>query len=140
MKILYVASEANPFIASGGLGDVMGALPKTIAKDNPDAEVSVILPLYATMKQTYKDMLTKYDDIPFKDITSVVTDFKNNMIETEVLLIDIREPNEIARAVEAFGAETILIRNPNVEKIGVDKIRHTCYNDLNDSSMNQRRR
>ena len=66
MKILYVASEANPFIASGGLGDVMGALPKTIAKDNADAEVSVILPLYATMKQTYKDMLTKYCDISFR--------------------------------------------------------------------------
>ena len=64
-----------------------------------------------------KDMLTKYDDIPFKDISSFVTDFKNNMIETEVLLIDIREPSEIARAVEAFGAEAILIRNPNVEKI-----------------------
>ena len=64
-----------------------------------------------------KDMLTKYDDIPFKDITSIVTDFKNNNIETEVLIIDIREPEEIARAVETFGAETILIDNPNVKKI-----------------------
>ena len=64
-----------------------------------------------------KDMLTKYDDIPFKDITSIVSDFKNNQIEAEVLLIDIREPKEIARAVEMFGAEAILIRNPNVEKI-----------------------
>ncbi len=64
-----------------------------------------------------KDMLTKYDDIPFKDITSIVTDFKNNKIETEVLLIDIREPEEIARAVETFGAKTILIRSPRIEKI-----------------------
>lgn len=64
-----------------------------------------------------KDMLTKYDDIPFKDIASIVTDFKNNNIDAEVLLIDIREPEEIARAVETFGAETILIRNPSVEKI-----------------------
>ena len=64
-----------------------------------------------------KDMLTKYDDIPFKDISSIVTDFKNNRIETEVLLIDIREPEEIARAVETFGAETILVDNPNVKKI-----------------------
>ena len=64
-----------------------------------------------------KDMLTQYDDIPFKDITSIVTDFKNNKIETEVLLIDIREPEEIARAVETFGAKTILIDNPNVKKI-----------------------
>lgn len=64
-----------------------------------------------------KDLLTKYDDIPFKDIASIVTDFKNNKIETEVLLIDIREPEEIARAVETFGAETILVRNPNAIKI-----------------------
>ena len=64
-----------------------------------------------------KDMLTKYDDIPFKDIESIVTDFKNNQINTEVLLIDIREPEEIARAVKEFEAETILIDNPNVKKI-----------------------
>lgn len=64
-----------------------------------------------------KDLLTEYDDIPFKDITSIVTDFKNNKIETEVLLIDIREPKEIARAVETFDAETILVRNPNAIKI-----------------------
>lgn len=64
-----------------------------------------------------KDMLTKYDDIPFKDIASIVSDFKNNKIEAEVLLIDIREPDEIARAVKTFGAKTILIRNLNVEKI-----------------------
>lgn len=64
-----------------------------------------------------KDLLTEYDDIPFKDITSIVTDFKNNKIETEVLLIDIREPEEIARAVETFGAETILVRKPDAKKI-----------------------
>lgn len=64
-----------------------------------------------------KDLLTKYDDIPFKDIASIVADFKNDKIETEVLLIDIREPEEIARAVETFGAETILVRNPNAGKI-----------------------
>ena len=64
-----------------------------------------------------KDMLTKYDDIPFKDIKSIVTDFRKGGIEADALLIDIREPEEIARAVKEFGAETILIRNPNVEKV-----------------------
>ena len=42
MKLLYVTSEANPYAASGGLGDVLGALPITVAEDNNDAEVSVI--------------------------------------------------------------------------------------------------
>ena len=72
---------------------------------------------YRLLCSDLKDRLTKYDDIPFKDITSIVTDFKNNKIETEVLLIDIREPEEIARAVETFGAETILVRKPDAKKI-----------------------
>ena len=63
------------------------------------------------------DLSTEYNDSPFRDVLSVVTDFKNNLIEDEVLFIDMRDPKDIARAVEIFGAETILIRNPNVEKI-----------------------
>ena len=66
MKILYVTSEANPFAASGGLGDVLGALPITTAEDNPDAEVSVILPLYGTMSEVYRKQLVKVADISFK--------------------------------------------------------------------------
>lgn len=63
------------------------------------------------------DLSTEYNDSPFRDVLSVVTDFKNNLIEDEVLFVDMRDPKDIARAVETFGAETILIRNPNVEKI-----------------------
>ena len=63
------------------------------------------------------DLSTEYNDSPFRDVLSVVTDFKNNLIEDEVLFIDMRDPKDIARAVETFGAETILIRNPSVEKI-----------------------
>ena len=63
------------------------------------------------------DLSTAYNDSPFRDVLSVVTDFKNNLIEDEVLFIDMRDPKDIARAVETFGAETILIRNPSVEKI-----------------------
>ncbi|MBE7018426.1 MAG: hypothetical protein E7413_00895 [Ruminococcaceae bacterium] len=64
-----------------------------------------------------KDRLTKYDNIPFKDISEVVNNFKDNQITADVLLIDIREPDEIARAAEVFDADTILIKNPNVKKI-----------------------
>lgn len=64
-----------------------------------------------------KDLLTAYDDIPFKDVASIVADFKNNKIEAEVLFIDIRESGEITRAVETFGAKTVLVRNPHVKTI-----------------------
>ena len=64
MKILYVTSEANPFAASGGLGDVMGALPGAVAKtDGVCAEV--IMPLYDTMKAQYREKLEFVTDITF---------------------------------------------------------------------------
>ena len=37
MKILYATSEAAPFAASGGLGDVLGALPRTLKSLDPKA-------------------------------------------------------------------------------------------------------
>lgn len=45
-KIIFLGSEGAPFIATGGLADVMGSLPKAIAK-NGNLDVSVILPLYS---------------------------------------------------------------------------------------------
>ncbi|MGT2847163.1 glycogen synthase GlgA [Streptococcus massiliensis] len=44
MKILFVAAEGAPFSKTGGLGDVIGALPKSLVKDGH--EVGVILPYY----------------------------------------------------------------------------------------------
>ena len=64
MKILYVTSEAAPFAASGGLGDVLGALPATVAL-NADIEPACILPLYGNISKAYKDQLTKVCDIDF---------------------------------------------------------------------------
>ena len=66
MKILYVASEGAPYSASGGLGDVIGALPKTVASLNPESEISVILPLYGTMKEEYRLKMERVADICFK--------------------------------------------------------------------------
>ena len=64
-----------------------------------------------------KDMLTEYGDIPFKDVSAAIADFKNGLVDADVMFIDIREPDEIARAVKEFGAKTILVRNPNANKI-----------------------
>lgn len=49
MKILFVASEARPFIATGGLADVIGSLPQALAKD-AKYDIRVILPLYSDIK------------------------------------------------------------------------------------------
>ncbi|MGL4873530.1 MAG: glycogen synthase GlgA [Clostridium sp.] len=56
MKILYVGGEANPFVKSGGLGDVLGSLPKTIVKKGDDARV--VIPKYKNIKENLKEKLT----------------------------------------------------------------------------------
>jgi len=52
-KILFVASEATPFIATGGLAEVIGSLSKTLALD-PTYDVRVVLPLYSDIKPEYR--------------------------------------------------------------------------------------
>ena len=64
MKILYVTSEANPFAASGGLGDVMGALPAAVAEVEGN-ECEVILPLYDSLKPEYRQRLELVLDMSF---------------------------------------------------------------------------
>lgn len=55
MKVLFAAAECAPFFKTGGLGDVAGALPKELKKQGID--VRVVLPLYSTMPQRYKNQL-----------------------------------------------------------------------------------
>ena len=64
MKILYVTSEANPFAASGGLGDVMGALPAAVAAV-PGNECEVILPLYNSVKPEVRAKMQLVLDMSF---------------------------------------------------------------------------
>lgn len=54
MNVLFCASEANPFAASGGLGDVAGSLPKALVKKGVDCRV--VMPLYGDLK--FRDELT----------------------------------------------------------------------------------
>ena len=52
MNLLYAASEAAPFIKSGGLGDVSGALPSELSR-HIDTEISVVLPYYREIKNNH---------------------------------------------------------------------------------------
>lgn len=56
MNIIYTASEALPFIASGGLADVAGSLPKALNKSGNDCRV--VIPMYSSIKPELKEQLT----------------------------------------------------------------------------------
>lgn len=55
MKILFVAAEGAPFSKTGGLGDVIGALPKSLVKAGH--EVAVILPYYDMVEAKFGDQI-----------------------------------------------------------------------------------
>ena len=53
-KVLFVASEATPFIATGGLAEVIGSLSKALAQ-NSDYDVRVVIPLYSDLSWDYRN-------------------------------------------------------------------------------------
>lgn len=55
MRILYCASEANPFCGSGGLADVAGSLPHTLCRKGQDCRI--VVPLYGTIPQELRNSL-----------------------------------------------------------------------------------
>jgi starch synthase len=60
LKIAFVGSECYPFVKTGGLGDVMYALPKALIKQN--CEVRVIIPRYKCIPQKYLEKMTYKGD------------------------------------------------------------------------------
>lgn len=64
-----------------------------------------------------KLLTTEYSDMAFNDLKAIVKDFKSDLIPTQLLLIDIREPLEIERAKKEFDAITVLIKNDKVKQI-----------------------
>ena len=62
MKVLYVASEAVPFVKTGGLADVAGSLPAALVKDGVDCRV--ILPKYGAISEEIRNSMEHvYDGI-----------------------------------------------------------------------------
>lgn len=68
MKVLFLTSEADPFIKTGGLADVAGSLPKELVKKGID--IRVAMPLYSTIGQIYRKKMKKikeyYVDLDWK--------------------------------------------------------------------------
>lgn len=61
MKVLFATSECAPFVKTGGLGDVVGSLPQALREKDIDARV--VLPLYKSIPQKFKDEMRYIDNI-----------------------------------------------------------------------------
>lgn len=61
-KILFAASECTPFIATGGLAEVIGSLSKSLAQDE-EYDVRVVLPLYSDIRGDYRHRFTYLGNI-----------------------------------------------------------------------------
>ena len=66
MKILFAAAECFPFVVTGGLGDVIGALPKALTKLGSNIDVRVVLPLYSDIPQDIKSRINFVKSITVK--------------------------------------------------------------------------
>jgi len=80
VKILYATSEAFPFAKSGGLGDVAGALPKTLKKNNVD--IRAVMPLYKDIPEHFKEEMEKIGEF------NVQLNWRNQSCELYVLKHD----------------------------------------------------
>lgn len=60
MQIVYASAECAPFVKTGGLGDVAGSLPAALVRAG--AEVIVMVPKYATIKDEYKAQMEHFSD------------------------------------------------------------------------------
>lgn len=60
MQIVFASAECAPFVKTGGLGDVAGSLPAALVRAG--AEVIVMVPKYATIKDEYKVQMEHFSD------------------------------------------------------------------------------
>lgn len=77
LKILFVASEAVPFIKTGGLADVAGSLPKALKAQGVDARL--IVPKYSDIPETYRN------EMKFLHNTTVRVGWRNQYCGVEYL-------------------------------------------------------
>ena len=80
-KVAFVGSECYPFVKTGGLGDVMYALPRALIREG--CECRVLLPLYACIKEQYKQQM-KYIGSFMMDLTMEGRTFYVGIMELEM--------------------------------------------------------
>ena len=80
LRILFLASEADPFVKIGGLGDVAGSLPRALKTLDPALDIRLVIPFHgAIQRQDYELRTVAVFDVPIAD----------GAIRAEALLFDL---------------------------------------------------
>ena len=85
-SVAFIGSECHPFVKTGGLGDVMYALPRELVRLNCD--VRVILPRYACIPQEYQDKMVYRGEF-YMDLGSTGRNYYVGIMEYILSLIHI---------------------------------------------------
>ena len=84
MRVLFVASECAPFVKTGGLADVVSALPKALAALGVD--VRILLPAYPRMLDAVQDLKPIHQcELPFGGTARVLSGEADNQ---RLMLLD----------------------------------------------------
>ena len=86
MKVLFCASESAPFAKTGGLADVIGALPKALIENGCDARV--IMPYYKKIKEKNKADYIGYAYVRIANRSEYVGVFKTEYDDVTFYFID----------------------------------------------------
>jgi starch synthase len=115
VKVAFVSAEADPWAKTGGLGDVVGALPAALKRVDPELEVCVFLPLYERVRTKLRE----------KGITPEVTD-----IEVGAQLYGKAEIGRVQRYVDDDGVIWAFLEHHNFyHRAGLYGDEHGAYFD-----------
>lgn len=106
MKVLLAASEVAPIIKIGGLGDVIGALPKALEKIS--VNVDVIAPFFPSAKIEGLQLYKSFDlHVPFANKNNVVEVFKTKLPNSNVDLYLLKNEEYFVAGGSSFFANNI---------------------------------
>ncbi len=115
MKVLFAASEAVPFVKTGGLADVIGSLPKALVKQG--ADVRVILPKYEDIPAKYVERMEQVASFDLQmgwrkqycgilklvhEVSSFILSITNITIAAEAATVTGTTPNVTRSSVALF--------------------------------------
>lgn len=116
MKVLFAASECNPIVKVGGLGDVIGSLPKALA--NLGIEVEVILPFYKEIDTEKFPVERIKKDIPvqFGEFDETVNVYLTNLPGARIPVFLLKNKQFLSGGGIYFGSEAFVDSEQEIDR------------------------